>query len=112
MRQLGISGAETKISLTTLEKKDSIIDSFISDLDENVFFELAAPYTRPGIPVWKDDIPKQVDVDRWPHLSGVSLPDVEAGVGLLIASDVPMALDPLEAESTANMAARMLLAQV
>ena len=29
MRQLGISGAETKISLTTLEKKDSIIDSFI-----------------------------------------------------------------------------------
>ena len=29
MRQLGISGAETKISLTTLEKKDTIIDSFI-----------------------------------------------------------------------------------
>ena len=68
----------------------------ISDLDENVFIELPALYTRPGIPVSKDDIPKQVDVDRWPYLSGVSLPDVEAGVGLLIASDVPMALDPLE----------------
>ena len=64
MRQLGISGAETKISLTTLEKKDSIIDSFIwtgltiSDLDENVFIELPTLYTRPGIPVSKDDIPK------------------------------------------------------
>ena len=29
MRQLGISGAETKISLTALEKNDIIIDSFI-----------------------------------------------------------------------------------
>ena len=72
MRQLGISGAETKISLTTLEKKDSIINSFIltgltiSDLDENVFIELPALYTRPRIPVYKDDIPKQVDLDRWP----------------------------------------------
>ena len=86
MRQLGISGAETKISLTLLEKKDSIIDSFIvrgltiSDLDENVFIELPVLYMRPGIPVSKDDIPKQVDVDRWPYLSGVSMPDVEAGV--------------------------------
>ena len=41
----------------------------------------------------------------------LSLPDVEAGVGLLIASDVPMALDPLEVKQ-AKMAARMLLAQV
>ena len=65
-------------------------------MDENVFIELPALYTRPGIPVSKDDIPKQVDVDRWPYLNDVNLPDVEAGVGLLIASDVPMALDPLE----------------
>ena len=35
-------------------------------------------------------------MDRWPYLSGVSLPDVEVGVGLLIACDVPMALNPLE----------------
>ena len=35
-------------------------------------------------------------MDRWPYLSGVSLPYVEAVVGLLIASDIHMALDPLE----------------
>ena len=46
MRQLGVSGPKTTISLTTLEKKDSLVDSFvvtdltISDLDENVFIEL------------------------------------------------------------------------
>ena len=62
MKQLGVSGTRTKISLTTLEKKDSLLDSFvvkdlvISDLDENVFIELPLLYTRPEIPVSKVDI--------------------------------------------------------
>ena len=56
-RQLGVYGTRTRISLTTLEKKDSPINSFvekdlvISDLDENVFIELPALYTRPEIPI-------------------------------------------------------------
>ena len=68
MRQLGVNGTRTQISLTTLEKKDSLIDSFvvkglvISDLDENVFIELPALYTRPEIPVSKEDIPNQDDI--------------------------------------------------
>ena len=100
--KLGISGIKTKISLTTLEKKDSLVDSFvvkdlvISDLDENVFIELPALYTRPEIPVSKEDIPTQADVDKWPHLRGVHLPDVDANICLLIASDVPTVFDPLE----------------
>jgi len=102
MTKLGISGIETKIILTTLEKKDSLIDSFvvkdlvISDLDENVFIELPALYTKPEIPVSKVDIPIQADVDKWPHLRGVHLPDVDADIGLLIASDVLTVFDPLE----------------
>ena len=102
MKQLGIDGLKTKISLTTLEKKDSLVDSFlvrdlvISDLDENNFIALPVLYTRTEIPVTKDDIPTQEDVDLWPHLGGVYLPNVSAEIGLLIASDVPEALDPLE----------------
>lgn len=101
MKELGISGSRDQISLTTLEKKDSIIDYFvvkgltISDLGENVFFELPAMYTRLEIPVSKEDIPTQSDVDRWPHLSGVYLPEVDAEIGLLIACDVPTVFDPL-----------------
>ena len=102
MRQLGVSGTKTTISLTTLEKKDSLVDSFvvtdltISDLDENVFIDLPTLYTRPSIPVSREDIPTQDDVDKWPHLSGVHLPKVDAEIGLLIASDVPKVLDPLK----------------
>ena len=42
----------------------------------------------------------QEDVDRWPHLNGVYLPTVNAEIGLLIASDVPEALDPLEVKNS------------
>ena len=108
MRQLGVDGTPTRISLTTLEKKDSPIDSFvvkdlvISDLDENVFIELPALYTRPEIPVSKEDIPTQGDIDQWPHLCGVSLTEVDAEIGLLIACDVPTIFDPLEVKHSQN----------
>ena len=108
IRQLGVDGTRTQISLTTLEKKDSPIDSFvvkdlvISDLDENVFIELPALYTRPEIPVSKEDIPTQSDIDQWPHLYGVSLPEVDAKIGLLIACDVPTIFDRLEVKHSQN----------
>lgn len=35
-------------------------------------------------------------MDRWPHLLGVFIPHVDAEIGLLIANDVPEALDPVE----------------
>ena len=43
----------------------------------------------------REDIFTQDDVDKWPHLTGVHLPKVDAEIGLLIASDVPEVLDPL-----------------
>ena len=105
MRQLDINGPNTKISLTTLEKKDSLVDSFlvhdleVTNLDENYIVKLPILYRR-EIPVSKDDILSQEDVDRWPHLDGVYLPTVNAEIGLLIASDVPEALDPLEVKNS------------
>ena len=95
MKQLEVNGQQVKISLSTLEKKNSAMESFlvrdilISDLDENKWISLPTLYTRPEIPVCSDDIPTQEDVDRWPHLQEVFLPYVHAEVGLLIASDVP-----------------------
>ena len=75
-----MSGPRTKISLTTLEKKDSLIHSIIvadltiSDLDGLVFIKLSVLYTRPSIPVAREDIPTQDDVDKWPHLPKLSTP--------------------------------------
>ena len=74
----------------------------MSDLDENHFVHLPTLYTRPEIPVSKEDIPTQEDVDQWPHLDGVFIPQVDAEIGLLIASDVPEALDPVEVKHSQN----------
>lgn len=95
MKQLRISGQQVKISLSTLEKKNSIANNFlvgyllVFDLDENEWVSLLTLYTRPEIPVCSNDIPTQEDVDQWPHLHGVFLLHLHAEVGLLIASDVP-----------------------
>ena len=88
MRKLGLNSIRAQISLTTLEKKDSLIDNFvvkdlvISDLDKNAVIELPALYTRSKIPVSEEDIPTQGDIDQWPHLCGVYLPEVDAEIGL------------------------------
>jgi len=73
-----------------------ISDLVVSDLDENVYVSIPMLYTRPKIPISRDDIPTQDDVDQWPHLQGVFIPHVDAEIGLLIANDVPEALNPLE----------------
>ena len=95
-----------KISLSTLEKKNSPVDSyFIRDLlvsVENHFVHLPTLYTRPEITVSKNEIPTQEDVDQWQHLDGVFIPQVVAEIGLLIASDVPKGLDPLEVKHSQN----------
>ena len=102
MKKLRVSGPKVKISLSTLEKRNSQVDSYlvrdlvVSDLDDNDFVKLHVLYSRPEIPVSKEDIPTQEDIDLWPHLNGVFIPRVDADIGLLIASDIPEALDPVE----------------
>ena len=44
----------------------------------------------------------QSDVERWSHLVGIEIPQIDADVGLLIGSDVPEALQPLEVRRSNN----------
>ena len=63
MKQLGINGQKVKISLSALEKKNSITNSLlvrdllVSDLDESKWISLPTLYTRPEIPVSSSNIP-------------------------------------------------------
>ena len=59
------------------------------------------------VPVSKEDIPTQGDVDQWPHLSGVCLPEVDAEIGLLIACDVPTKLDPIVIDGLLHVGGRL-----
>ena len=89
--RLGVKGKH-------LEEVDSVVASglVVSDLDGN-FVPLREVYSRPTMPVSKDEVPKQEYVDRWPHLRGVvCLTELNSQVDLLIGSDVPEALQPKE----------------
>ena len=102
--QLGVHGQNIKFCLTTLEKENSPLDSQVVniqayDLGENEFIGLCNVLTRPSLPINMQDIPAQEDVDRWPHLDGITLQSVngeQIHVGLLIGNDNFEALEPLE----------------
>jgi hypothetical protein len=48
------------------------------------------------LPVSKEDIPRQTDVDRWPHLQEITMTEIDAEVDLLIGNDVSKALQPIQ----------------
>lgn len=48
------------------------------------------------MPVHKGNIPHHNDINRWTHLRKVHLPEIDSEMELLIGSDVPKALEPLD----------------
>ena len=97
-QRLGCIGKERKVKLTiigTTEYVTTVIldDLEVSDLDENVVIALPHVLCRPNIPVSKDEITIQDDVDRWPYLQGhVFLPNLDSNVEVLIGANVLEAL--------------------
>ena len=108
VRKLGVERTKVKVSRSTLEKKNGWVESYlirdlvVSGLDENDFVSLPALYTRPEIPVCEENIPTQEEVDQSPHPDDVFIPHVDAEIGLLIVSDVPETLDPVEIRHIVN----------
>ena len=101
LSQLNVEGRKASLFLTTLESvnatvKSSFVDLEVLDLREENLVELCNVFSRPRLPISKGSIADQDDVNRWPHLDGVEILHIDAEVGLLIGSDVPQALQPLE----------------
>lgn len=80
----------------------SVVELEMFDLGNKNLVELPMVYSRPSLPIRPDAIGKQEDVDRWPYLKGITIPHIEAEVGLLIGSDVPQALQPREVRQSEN----------
>ena len=103
-KKLNIKGKQTQILLSTMgqDKPDGprLVDSYkISDLEvcgleESTYLELPKVYTHDNIPVQRENIPSQQHLQKWPYLSEVCLPHLDADVGLLIGADNPKAMEP------------------
>ncbi len=99
--QLGVKGKEVSLSLTTLQNEDCQTECRVAslqvyDMEEECLVELPNVFTTDKIPVSESSIPRQKDIDKWPHLKNVQLRDINSAVGLLIGNDIPAALEPKE----------------
>ena len=101
LQKLDAKGVKTTLSLTTMQTTNEAIECSldnleVSDLSDHNVIELPMVYSRPSFPVSTNAIGTQEDVNRWPHLKGITVPNIEAEIGLLIGSDAPQVLQPVE----------------
>ncbi|XP_064639787.1 uncharacterized protein LOC135495255 [Lineus longissimus] len=104
LRELGVKGQETAMSLTTLigESKGTtmmVVALDVSSADEDNQIHIPLCYalgTR--LPVLQGSRPLTAkELNAWPHLRGIDLPCADASdVKLLIGQDMPEALAPLD----------------
>lgn len=107
LRKLDAKGVKTTLSLTTMQTTNeaiecSLVNLEVSDLSDHNLTELPMVYSRPSLSVSTNAIGTQEDVNCWPHLKGITVPNIEAEIGLLIGSDVPQVLQPVEVRESKN----------
>ena len=66
----------------------------VSDMDETEFVALPAVYSLQRIPVTSEDIPKQHDLQAWPHPHDIDLPEIDADISLMMGNNVPEVTEP------------------
>ena len=99
MRMLNLRGRKTEILLRTMGQEKLVHSHILSDLEvsgleEEMYIDLPSVFTQPEIPVKKENIPQQMDLQRWTYLEEVRLPSIKAEIGLLIGANAHKAMEP------------------
>ena len=104
MNKLKLSGQKTVMLLRAMNEEKPVSAYVVSGLEvsnsSGEEFDLPDVFTHKTIPVGKENIPQQKDLERWPHLKEIHLPHIEADIGLLIGANVPKAMEPWEVVSS------------
>ena len=111
-RRLHTRTKTTKLLLKTLSSEETLKTEVIQDqiqignLHGDEFIDLPDIYIKEDMPITKEDIPKQKDLNKWTHLQSISLPDLQGieypvipKVSLMIGSNVPAASQPIETKT-------------
>ena len=108
MKQFSASGKKIHINFTTLNNDDILTPCYkvsgmeVCGLNEDCYISLPAVFTQDSLPVSREQVPSQEDIERWPHLSPAVVSSLQAGVDLLIGNNVPMATEPWEVINSVN----------
>ena len=63
---------------------------------ESDYIELPPLYTMGKMPIDMEDCVNQADIDSWPYLSEVDVPDGRIPLGIVIGNNVPKATEPMQ----------------
>lgn len=100
LRRLGVYGKETQVLCRTMgqEKRVScfvLFDLEVFSLTENMYICLPDAYTNTDIPVMKENVPVEKELETWPYLQReVQLPQTDADVKLLTGMNAHSAIQP------------------
>lgn len=94
-----LTGRKTNILLRTMGQETSVSTHVFTELEtsglnENNFVDLPQVFSQREIPVKRENIQQQKDAKKWKYLDEVHLPQIDAGIGLLIGTNVPKILEP------------------
>jgi hypothetical protein len=102
METLGLDGDKLKFTLTgingTTEVEGQSINIVVESLDGSTAVELSKVKTVKQMPVSKGCRPKKIDLERWPHLKNIEIPELVDGEVLLLIGlkERPRLFLPLE----------------
>lgn len=103
-KKLNEKGKLTQISLSTMGQNEAgeqkLINSYllsdleVCSLEGEEYLRLPKVYTHSNIPVQRENIPSQHHLQKWSYLREVTLPHINANVGLLIGANNSKAMEP------------------
>ncbi|KAJ0068359.1 hypothetical protein NL108_005935 [Boleophthalmus pectinirostris] len=101
MKRLNLPGKRTHFVLQTMGQErvvsaHSLTGLKVSALETDIFYELPDVFTQNKMPVNADSVATEKDLTRWQYLSKVKVPSIKANVDLIIGSNAPKLLEPLE----------------
>ncbi|XP_068237239.1 uncharacterized protein [Palaemon carinicauda] len=92
---------DVKVNVETINGVGKVACSLVSglsvlDYEGKTCITLPPVLSAPRIPIDECDVVRSRDLERWPHLREIYIPEVEAEVGLLIGNNAPHLLEPRE----------------
>lgn len=101
LKQLNLTGTRKDILLRTMGQNKLVSCSAlkgleVSKLDGGQFHHLPEVITQATMPVSRNNAPKQKEVQKWPYLNKIKIKEIDKDVDLLIGTNAPHLMEPLE----------------
>lgn len=105
MHRLKLKGKKTNILLKTMGNQRSVSSSILTGLEvsslyNDIFYSLPEVFTQEKMPVSKDNMVTEGDLDKWPYLKGVKIPQIPSDVDLLIGANASKVMEPWEVKNS------------